>query len=176
MPAIKKFFLYLALPTAILFIPAVSSAHVPNILSGGYWGGVDSETGMSGIVSCTPPITVQPANGPPDANGNYPPPVTAPSQHACMSLCDLIHTLLHVIAFGESLALYAGAPILFAWGGILIIISSGNPGKISEGKKILTGTIIGVLIMLSAYLIVSTFINVLGLANFIPLTLQCMVR
>lgn len=146
----------LPLSLAILsLLPAVSSAHAPNILTGGYWGP---------FVTCTAPITLP-----------LPPAGTPQGTTACKSLCDLIHTLIHVIAFGMSLTLYAAAPILFAWGGILILISSGNPGKISEGKKVLTGTLIGVLIILSAYLIVKTLIDTLGI-TLIPTGFQCVVQ
>ena len=154
--------------------PLMTSAHVPSILNGGYWGGEDPSTGMSGIVSCSAPITV--TQHPGESESDIFPPDVSQGQHPCTSLCDLIHTLIHLISLGESIALYAAAPILFAWGGILILISAGNPGRISEGKKILTGTLIGVLIILSAYLIVRTLIVTLDIGRFIPLGIDCSIK
>jgi len=83
----------------------------------------------------------------------------------CTDLCDLIHTVQHTIYFGMSLALYAFAPAFFAWGGLMILISGGSPERLGTGKKILTGTVIGIAIVLGAFLIVNTFISVLGVGD-----------
>ena len=76
---------------------------------------------------------------------------------------DLIHTFIHVIYFGMTLALFVAAPIFFAWGGILILMSGANPGGIEQGKKIVTGTVMGILIRFSSYLIVKTFVSFIGI-------------
>ncbi len=165
---IKKLSYLLPLSFVIFsLLPAVSFAHPTNVLTGGYWGQAPNP-----IISCGAPIIVTPGPGIT--------PTIRENLSGCRSLCDLIHTLMHIIAFGMSITLYVATPILFAWGGILILISAGNPSKISEGKKILTGTLIGLLIILSAYLIVKTFINTLGITDFIPgfsgSTFSCVVR
>ena len=155
----KNFLLYIALlAIAFSIIPAITLAHTPNILTGGYWGQASiNPQSPAGLVSCTAPLIID-ASGVPTRNDNT----------ACRSLCDLIHTFFHVLMFGMSLTLYIAAPLLFAWGGVLILISAGNSGKISEARKILTGTVIGVLIILSAFLIVKTFILALDLGSSIP--------
>jgi len=169
-----KKFAYIAFPAILFLLPILSFAHTPNVLQGGYWG-----QGLNPIVSCTAPIVIQKGY----YSGNtFIPSITGtssrpiPSNNPCLSLCDLIHTIFHIIAFGISLTLYLGVPVLFAWGGILIMASGGNPGRISEGKKVLTGTLIGLLITLFAYLIVKTLIDTLGINGLIPLTFQCVVR
>jgi hypothetical protein len=52
------------------------------------------------------------------------------------------------------------------------MVSGGNPGKREQGKKAVTGTIIGVLITLAAFLIVKTFVNLIGISDVggFPLT------
>ena len=59
-------------------------------------------------------------------------------------------------------------PILFAWGGIKFMLARGDPGKASEARKVLTGTLWGVIIMVCAWLIVSTFVHFFGLSSAIP--------
>ncbi|OGZ53426.1 MAG: hypothetical protein A3B25_01880 [Candidatus Ryanbacteria bacterium RIFCSPLOWO2_01_FULL_48_26] len=165
----KKFLYCLAIfCSVVLLFPAATFAHTPNIFPSGYWGGADPEnSNRSGIVSCSPPIqTIR-------LGGEV---VPFEPETACKSLCDLIHTLIHLIVFGMSITLFGAAPILFAWGGILILTSAGNPGKISDGKKILTGTLIGILIILSAYLIVKTFIDALGISGITFGVLDCVVK
>jgi len=49
----------------------------------------------------------------------------------------------------------------------MILVAGGDPGKLGEGKKILTGTLVGILIVLGAFLIVSTFIKFLGVSGFV---------
>lgn len=85
----------------------------------------------------------------------------------CHSLCDLIQTFVNVTYFGITLVLFIAAPILFAWGGIMLIISGGNPGKTGEAKKILTGTLIGVVIVLSAFIIIKLFVDLFSLSSYI---------
>ncbi len=135
--------------------PFVASAHPVNILQGGFWGP---------IVSCGPPTGVPGAPSGPSP---------------CVNLCDLMHTFLHLVYFFMSLTLYALAPVLFAWGGILIMIAGADPNKLSGGKKLLLGTLVGVLITLAAFLIIKTFVTALGVeGRFLGFTnpLQCLVQ
>ena len=68
-----------------------------------------------------------------------------------------------------SAGLFIIAPILFIIGGIMMIISSGNPEKIGTARKTMIGAVVGVVIVLCAYLIVNTVISVFhisGIAGF----------
>ena len=53
------------------------------------------------------------------------------------------------------------ALIMFIYGGFMMLISAGNEKKIEEGKKILTWSVIGILAILSSYLVLSLVINAL---------------
>ena len=48
------------------------------------------------------------------------------------------------------------APLLIVYGGIVILTSGGSTERISNGKKIITGAIIGIVIALSSFLIIRT--------------------
>jgi len=84
---------------------------------------------------------------------------------ACTSLCNLIDTFENIIYFGITLVIWIFVPIAFATGGVMFMLARGNPEKASEAKKVLTGTLIGLGIVLCAYLIVSVFVGVLNIAG-----------
>jgi Type IV secretion system pilin len=85
----------------------------------------------------------------------------------CSDVCDLVCTAGNVVYFGIGVVIWIVLPIVFAWSGILLIISTGNPEQIGKAKKMLTAAVIGLLIVICAYLIVYTFLHVLGLTNVI---------
>jgi hypothetical protein len=64
-----------------------------------------------------------------------------------------------------SIAIFIIAPICIIVGGIMILMGGANPGMLESGKKALTGTIIGLVIVLCSYLIVNTALTVLNLTN-----------
>lgn len=82
---------------------------------------------------------------------------------ACQNLCDMISTFANVVYFGIGVVIWIITPIMIAWGGVRLLTSGGSPGGQSAGKKIITGTVIGLVIVLAAYLIVFTFVHVLGI-------------
>ena len=129
------FYILYSISFLLLIIPIAASAHQINLwgVPPGYWGGP--------LLSC---------NTQKDASGKF--------TNPCTSLCDLMHTFQHVIYLGISLAFFAIARVLLIWGGVLILISGPSPTVHEKGKKILTGTVIGILIVLGAFLIVNTFV------------------
>ncbi|PIR42098.1 MAG: hypothetical protein COV30_00130 [Candidatus Yanofskybacteria bacterium CG10_big_fil_rev_8_21_14_0_10_37_15] len=76
--------------------------------------------------------------------------------------CDLFKLFKNIIDF----LLYGFMPpvaaILFVWGGFLILMGGASPGNISRGKSIFWNTFLGVLIMLSSWLITNTIIKSLA--------------
>ena len=58
------------------------------------------------------------------------------------------------------------ATLLLIVGGGMLIISSGDTNKINQGKSILVSTIIGLLIILSSWLIINTFMTTIGVATW----------
>lgn len=125
--------------STLLFLAAApflsSAATQPSIWPTGYWGPLVSCVGVG----------------------------TGGSQNkTCTSLNDLIQTFLNVVSFGMTIVLFILAPIFFVWGGVMILIAGASPERLANGKKILTGTVIGVAIVLASYLILSLFVGLLG--------------
>lgn len=148
------------LAAPILGLAAVTS---PNLWPTGYWGGGPTAPG-GGLVSCT---------GNPYSDFTTKPPT--PNPNFCKSITDLIQTFVNVVYFGITLALFVFAPISFAIGGVLILTAGGsplevltggargNPQNLSMGKKIISSTVWGVVIVLGAFVIVRIFIWILGI-------------
>lgn len=106
------------------------------------------------LVTCWgPPITFD-SSGREIANTN-----------ACLNLCDLVGTSANVIYFGIGVIIWIVAPILIAWGGLKFMLSRGDPGGTSEARKMMLGVVIGILIVLCAYIIVLTFVRVVNITG-----------
>ena len=96
----------------------------------------------------------------PGANGQ--PPLLPCTGLECVNLCQLLWLFQRVIYFAMTLAVVGFAPLFIVWGGILILISGGSQERLSKGKTVLTSTFIGILISLGAFLIVNTFLWLMG--------------
>lgn len=138
---------------AVMVLPVVVFASTggayktPSLWPTGYWGP---------LVSCTGNYLA--------SGGTY-----NSGQGACTSLCDLINTTVNVIYFAMSIAIFIIAPVLFVLGGIMMMLSGANPEMLSKGRKTLTDTAIGLVIVLCSYLIVNTIITALqinGIGGF----------
>ena len=62
----------------------------------------------------------------------------------CTSLCDLVDTIINIVYFGMSLALFIIAPVAVVAGGLWFTLGGANPGMLESGKKTITGAVIGV--------------------------------
>jgi hypothetical protein len=121
--------------------PLVASAYTtPSLWPTGYWA-------TGGLISCT---------------GNYLSSNTGPQ---CTNLCDLINTFVNIVYFLMTIAIFIIAPISFLAGAIMIMVSGANPGMLENGKKVLTGAVIGLVIVLCSYLIVATFLKVFNVTD-----------
>lgn len=100
-------------------------------------------------------------------------PCGSPGQAKC-TLCDLLVLIKNLTTFMTQLGL-AFAGLFFVWGAFVIMTAGGSEQRVSEGKKVVTTTVIGILIMFSAYLIIGTLLNVLtGSPSALPWTqIQC---
>ena len=126
-------------------IPLAASAYTTPNLWGtppGFWGP---------LVSCTGNYLSSNSDG------------TTPNP--CTSLCDLVGTFINIVYFGMSIGIFIIAPIMIVTGGIMILMAGANPGMLETGKKALTATVVGLVIVLSAYLIVNTFVTVLNITG-----------
>jgi len=83
-------------------------------------------------------------------------------------LCELLHTGQHVLAA----LVYAGviASLIFILvGAVTIMISGGNEATFAKGKGTLVSAVVGLIIVLAAWLIVDTILNFLANPSGFPL-------
>ena len=80
----------------------------------------------------------------------------------CENLCDLVAQIANVLYFMIGVVIWIIVPILVAIGGIMIMIGGANPEMVGRGKKTITGAVIGLVIILCAWLIVFTFVSAFG--------------
>jgi hypothetical protein len=85
----------------------------------------------------------------------------------CSSFCDLVSTAANLVYFAIAFVIWIIAPIMFLWAGILFMISTGSAERTGQARKMITGTVIGLLIVLCAYLLVLTLVNVLQIQNYV---------
>lgn len=136
----------------------------PPLWPTGFWGPLVWCTGSSlQVANPTPSPT-------PGTAGQTPP--------TCNNLCDLIGTFINIIYLAISIAIFIAAPLMVAVGGIMIMFSGANPGMLETGKKVLTGAVIGVAIVLCSYLIVNTVLwalNITSIGGFNGNSLSCSI-
>lgn len=69
---------------------------------------------------------------------------------------DFLQLFANLAAWGFTV-LAGTALLFFIWGGFTLLISAGREEKVQEGKRILQGTFIGVLVVLTAWIFVNFF-------------------
>jgi hypothetical protein len=79
----------------------------------------------------------------------------------CQSICDLAQLAQNVLNDGIYLAVFLSA-VLFAWAGFKHMTAGGDMGQIKEANKVFSAVLIGLIIILSAWLIVSTLMSVIA--------------
>lgn len=87
------------------------------------------------------------------------------SDSAECTLCDLQKTATNVVEFIITLATVM-ATLLFVNAGILYVLSPANPGNIAKAHRLFTNTLIGFILILSSWLIVSLIMSTLYNSSF----------
>jgi hypothetical protein len=67
----------------------------------------------------------------------------------------LIDVINNIISLLLTLAIIFVAPLMIAWAGFLLVVSQGDSGKRTQARKILTNTIVGIVVALAGYMIVA---------------------
>ncbi|TSC59730.1 MAG: hypothetical protein LiPW15_750 [Parcubacteria group bacterium LiPW_15] len=128
--------IYFAIPALALIF---ASLLVPALASAGafspYWGP---------IVSCS---------GSPQPGSALP---------QCTSFCDLLVTGQNIVKMAMTIAIYIIAPLFLIWGGVRIMLARGNATEVSDARKMLLSTVIGIAITVGAFIIVNTFFSLIG--------------
>jgi hypothetical protein len=145
--SMKKIILTTTLATAaafFLFLPLLASAQsLPNV-----W---DPASIKGPLVTCTGDVA--------GINSN------PAGLHPCQSLCDLVFTIETDIYVGIAFTIWIILPIMFVVAGIMFMMAGANPGLLQTAKKALWGAVIGAIIVLCAYLLISTFVTFMKITN-----------
>lgn len=72
--------------------------------------------------------------------------------------CDFMKLGNNILQFFVQFAIII-AGLMFAWGGLTMVMSAGESGKVTEAKGMMTSSIIGILIVLSGWLLVDTLLK-----------------
>jgi hypothetical protein len=100
-----------------------------------------------------------------DQNGNY----LAGTGLATEIPCQLCHTFVMIKGIFDFLLLQIvplAAVLLFTIGGLMFLISRGNPSQITQGKNIITSVAVGLVIIFASWLIINTVFTFIGLAEW----------
>ena len=100
-------------------------------------------------------------------SGNYINAGTTYQSAQCQDLCDLFGQIIAIIYYIMAVGIWIIIPVMVLWAGIKLMMSRGDPAKTSEARKMVTGAMWGVGIMLVAYLLVSSFIGFLKLTDVV---------
>ncbi len=89
--------------------------------------------------------------------------------------CDFLKFGQGIINFLIQDIAFPLAVLFIIYGGIMMMLNSGNPSKLKESQGVIWSAIIGIAIMLSAWIILNTFFNLLtpGGLNWPWHTIQC---
>ena len=82
-----------------------------------------------------------------------------PASTAC-TICDIARVAQNVLNTGIYIAVFLSA-ILFAWAGFLYLTNLTNPGGIERARTIFGEVLIGLLIILGAWIVIDTIMKVL---------------
>src|SRR3989344_3237240 len=73
----------------------------------------------------------------------------------------LITVINNIISLLLTLAIVFVAPLMIAYSGFLLVVSQGNSGKRTEARKILTNTVVGIVLALAGWMIVAAIMAAL---------------
>lgn len=91
-------------------------------------------------------------------------PCGGPGEDPCTA-CDLLSLISNIANFVASRFAPIVGALLFVYGGIMMIVSVGDPGKFAKAKAIFWNTIIGLAIIYGAWLITNSLMQTLAGGN-----------
>ncbi len=84
---------------------------------------------------------------------------------------DLYQLIINIINFMIQWLAFPLVILFFLIGGFLLLISGGSPNRIDQGKRAITGAIIGLVIVLTSVVVINAVLQFLidpGVCNFDP--------
>jgi len=92
-------------------------------------------------------------------------PCGGPLPEKACQFCDIFVLLKRLVDFVIITLVPISAVLLLTAGGAMFIFSGGNPGLTSKGRSIMTAVVWGLVIIYCAWLLVNTFLALIGLNN-----------
>jgi len=92
-------------------------------------------------------------------------PSTPKNETLACGFCDFFKLIDNLFDFVMRMVIVV-ATLMLVVGGVYFFFAGANPGALETGKKIITSTIIGLVIIFSAFLIVGTVLSAIGLADW----------
>ena len=86
-------------------------------------------------------------------------------QDAC-TFCSFFDMVSRIIQFIITRIVPVVATLMLVIGGVYFFFAGANPGMLETGKKIITSTIWGLVIIFAAFLIIGTILSAIGLASW----------
>ena len=96
-------------------------------------------------------------NNTPNCRGGY--------EVVSCTFCHFFAMISGIIKFALMNIVFPLAILMLIAGGALFILSAGDPGRINQGKTIMKSAVIGILIILLAWVVVNTILNFSGIVN-----------
>jgi hypothetical protein len=94
-------------------------------------------------------------------------------------LCHLFKLVNNIINWVLFAFVPIIAPVFIVIGGLYILVARGDPGTYTQGRNVLTATVIGLIIIYTAWVLLSTVLTSLGVASWTGLgtwwQIQCSV-
>jgi len=87
-----------------------------------------------------------------------------PATERC-TLCHLFKMIVDIASWVITYLVIPVGTLMLIIGGFMFFFAGTDPGMLSQAKKILTSTVIGLVVIFSAWLIVGTFLNALGVVH-----------
>ena len=117
-----------------------------------------ASTGAAGGTTSGYPVRLTPEEY---ADLNTPIPYCAFTYEGCRNTDDLVTLMVNI---GKMIFSVIGvlAFVMFIYGGFTMILAMGNPEKFKKGMQILVAAITGIIISLSAYLLINFLLTALG--------------
>ena len=82
-----------------------------------------------------------------------------PKETAC-TICDIAQVAQNVLNTGIFIAVFLSA-ILFAWAGGIYLTNVANPGGVTKAKTLFGNVLVGLLIILGAWIVIDTLMRTL---------------
>ena len=95
-----------------------------------------------------------------------PGPDESPEVTVSCQLCHLFVTIKGIVDFILLRIVSVIAVLILTAGGVMFVVSRGNPGDLTRAKSMMTAVVVGLVIIFASWLIINTIFMSIGLADW----------